>query len=121
MFRIESILQNADFKDISELYRNPPMTEMLKANEVIESKDEDNGFEYYELKYWRLKLPMMSDRENIVKTNFKLQEDGRLLGIGMSVEHPDYPSSPGCVTMHQFVLVSMEILEDGNLKISEII
>mmetsp|Transcript_19125 Transcript_19125/g.29311 ORF Transcript_19125/g.29311 Transcript_19125/m.29311 type:complete len:135 (+) Transcript_19125:739-1143(+) len=93
---------------------------MLAANEVIESKIEPSGFEYYEMKYWRIKIPMMSDRDNVIKVNFSLHDDGRMFGIVTSVEHPDYPPQPGCVRMHNFMLVTCEKLPNGNLRFQQL-
>jgi len=66
-------MQGVEPVDIPEYYMNPPMDKMkaLKENTVIEQKRGEKPGEYSETKYWRVTIPMMSDRDNVVKVDFK--------------------------------------------------
>jgi len=58
-------MKDIDPKNILEYYRNPPMEKMKMIKEmfVIENIPEEKT-EYI---YWRFKLPMASDRDNVAK------------------------------------------------------
>ena len=43
---------------------------MLKENRLVEQIDADTC-----VKYWRMKLPMMSDRDNVVKMHSRALDD----------------------------------------------
>ena len=52
---------------------NPPQgaVKSLKENTVIEQSVGEKPGEYSETKYWRISIPMMSDRDNVIKVSFK--------------------------------------------------
>ena len=63
-----------DPKLILEYYRNPPKnaSSPIKEMKVLEKIDENN-----EIMYFRLKLPMCSDRDNVTHVNVKTMEDDK--------------------------------------------
>ena len=48
--------------------------------------------------YWKMKMPMMSSRDNVLRLQIVDHEGGRFF-VGETVEHPDKPVYPGVVRM----------------------
>ena len=51
-----------------------------------------------EIKYWRMKIPMMSDRDNVCQQWVVEKEGGKFLML-KSVDHKDAPNVKGVVRM----------------------
>lgn len=71
---------------------------MIKELKTIEKIDENT-----QIKYWRLKMPMMSDRDNVVEMITKDMGDGNTYVQCKSIERDDVPELPGVVRCFLFV------------------
>lgn len=109
---------NASFKGIKKdqllkYYLNPPpgQQQMIKEQRTIERIDENTTIDY-----WRFKMPMMSDRDNVMSIHQSLTPDGSEFLYIKTVERDDCPPVPGVVRMFLFtrglVSINKESPED---------
>lgn len=70
------------------------------------------------LMYSRSKMPMMTERENLVYIDKKELDDGRTLSIARSVERPEYPRTKKAIRMDMFK-ASVFYEKDGDLHLTE--
>ena len=63
---------------------------MMKEYTIIEQTEDGNGGGDY-LIYFRFKMPMMSDRDNIMKLSVKFLDNGNMWFACSSIERDDYP------------------------------
>ena len=77
----DCVLQNTTTKEYLDYWLNPPTNDQIIEAKVLEKYDDGDT-----VRYWRFKLPMMSDRDNIQHTVIK-EVDGGTLGAMKSVEH----------------------------------
>ena len=61
--RTDAQLKGIPAEAMAHYYMNPPESEMLKEVEVLEKSDDGTSC----IVYWRFKMPLMSDRDNIAK------------------------------------------------------
>jgi hypothetical protein len=64
---------------------------------LIEQIDENT-----EVRYWRIKMPMMSDRDNVVRIHQREIEGGSEFVEMKTLVRDDVPEVPGCVRMFHF-------------------
>ena len=90
---------NIDPKRIIEYYRNPPLEKMkmIKEMRLIEQIPEENT-DYI---YWRFKLPMASDRDNVAKIVITDLPNEACHFLMTTVEREDHPPVPGVIRMFQ--------------------
>ena len=84
---------------------------MIKEQRTIERIDENTTIDY-----WRFKMPMMSDRDNVMSIHQSLTPDGSEFLYIKTVERDDCPPVPGVVRMFLFtrglVSINKESPED---------
>ena len=68
--------------------------------------------------YSKVSMPLMSDRDSLIKTAFTRQADGSALYTASSVERPDFPEVPGVIRMRVFKLGCAKA-DAGDLRIVE--
>ena len=66
---------------------DPKEMKHIKEFRVVERLDDGTPA----LMYSRSKMPMMTERENLVYIEKKVLDDGRTLSIARSVERPEFP------------------------------
>lgn len=100
-------------EQLLQYYLNPPpgQQNMIKEQRTIERIDENTTIDY-----WRFKMPMMSDRDNVMSIHQSLTPDGSEFLYIKTVERDDTPPVPGVVRMFLFtrglVSVNKESPED---------
>ena len=67
---------------------------MIKETRLIEKINEDE-----EIKYWRFRMPLMSDRDMVFRQFRKTLEDGSKLIFVTTIDRPDVPPIKGIVRM----------------------
>ena len=70
------------------------------------------------LMYSRSKMPMMTERENLVEIVKKELDDGRTLSTARSVERPEYPRTKNAIRMEMYK-ASVFYEKDGDLHLTE--
>jgi hypothetical protein len=70
----------------------------LKQFKVLEVDDQGLPL----IIYSRNKLPMMTDRESLIRQTRKYLDGDKTLTITQSVDHPDYPLTPSAIRMDMF-------------------
>lgn len=90
-------MENIDPNNILEYYRNPPLekTKMIKEMRIIETIPEENT----EYMYWRFKMPMATDRDNVAKIVVHKLPDEAQYFLMTTVERDDTPPVPGVIRM----------------------
>jgi hypothetical protein len=94
--RFETDMMNIDPKSILNYYRNPPKTanSPIKDMRVLEKIDENT-----EVLYMRFKIPMCSDRDNVLQNVVRnLEGDTQYFHL-TTVEHKDMPPIKGVIRM----------------------
>merc|ERR1712071_530505 len=71
-----------------------------------------------EIMYSRSKMPMMTERENLVKITKRVLDDGRTLSVARSVDMPEYPITKKSIRMTMFK-ASVFYEKEGNLHLTE--
>jgi len=105
----------ATFSDfIQNMEKDPDHIKHHKKWDVLE-RDEKN---YPALIYTLNKMPMMTDREGIVRVTHKNLEDGSNLIITKSEDHPDYPRGKHAIRTQVFK-GTMFFEKDGDLHVHE--
>jgi len=79
---------------------NPPADKMKM---VVEQRDVEIIDEHNRIKYWRIKMPMMSQRDNVAQMYTKPMDDGSTFVMSKSVERDDVPEVPNVVRMFLFI------------------
>ena len=72
---------------------------MLKEFTKVEEIPEENAKIYY----MRIKMPMMSERDNVMRIFFETRPDGSRFISCTTVDHPKCPIRPGVVRMHSVI------------------
>ena len=98
MIRIDAVLQNVNGDDFMEYFNNPPMDDGV-MKEMRKIEDIPDG----QICYWRFKMPMMSERDNICKVITKKMDNGDLFIACTSLERDDIPPVKGVVRMYQHI------------------
>ena len=95
LVRIDAQLKNITPQSVVDHYWNPikDTAGMILENKVIERIDEDNVIQSF-----KIKMPMMSARDNVMKLSKKAQDGGIFFTLE-TVERPEYPVIPGVVRM----------------------
>ena len=70
------------------------------------------------LMYSRSKMPMMTERENLVYIEKKVLDDGRTLSIARSVDRPEFPRTKSSIRMDMYK-ASVFYEKDGDLHLTE--
>ena len=96
LIRVDAVLTNIDIKKVVEFTLYPPPDDMMKEFTIVERTDDGNGGGDY-LIYFRFKMPMMSDRDNIMKLSVKFFDNGNMWFATSSVTRDDYPPKPKVV------------------------
>ena len=108
--RIEVEFQNATCDAVIHEYMNPPADDGLIQDQKCLEKRADGS----EVKYWRMKIPMMSDRD-VVSQQWVVEKEGGKFLMLKSVEHKDAPLVKGVVRM-QFNAVALLHQVGDNVK-----
>jgi hypothetical protein len=87
MIRIDAVMMNVDKAAFLAYLENPEQTDMLKEFRKIE----DLPAESAKLYYMRLKMPLMSERDNLMKIVQQEFDDGTLFISCSSVNRDDFP------------------------------
>lgn len=102
-----------------EAFINPPPTPMMKEYKLIErTGDVENCLDA--VIYYRMKLPLMSDRDLVMKIHQEKRDDGSFFGYCSSVEHSDYPLVKNVVRMHTLTYFKVSELDGGILNYTEL-
>lgn len=96
MVRIDASFKGIKTQALAEYFVNPPPGQqaMIKEMRTIEQVDADT-----KIVYWRFKMPMMSDRDNVISLHQRNNDDGSIYFCLKTVERADVPEVPGCVRM----------------------
>ena len=86
----------------------------VKEIRIVEKHDDGTP----KLMYSRSKMPMMTERENLVEQYKKDLGDGRTLFLSRSVDRPEFPRTKNAIRMDMFK-ASVFHEEDGDLKLIE--
>ena len=71
---------------------------MVKEDRILEKIDKNTH-----IKYFRMKMPMMSDRDNVLKIHTRALDEKSDFVHLQTVEHPDFPEVPHAVRMFLFL------------------
>ena len=95
LVRMDCSMKNIDMDTLVEHFMNPPPDNsgMVQEMKVIEEISDS-----CKIMYWRIKMPMMSARDNVMKMTKCTQGDGQFF-IVETIERPDYPVIKGVVRM----------------------
>jgi len=98
------IRYNASFigikaEEIIEYFTNPPQLKNLIKEVKILEKFPDGSF----IRYWRLKFPLISDRDNIMLIKKKYLANGGIFIDLRTIDHPQDPKYPGVIRMFHFL------------------
>ena len=97
--RIELQLHNISDPDWMPKYMtNPNVEESAMVKEFRCTHDNGEADRNY---YFRFKLPMMTDRDNICNISVDRRENGLIFLTMRSIEHPDFPPLPNVVRNFQ--------------------
>lgn len=86
----------------------------IKEFRVVERLDDGTP----KLMYSRSKMPMMTERENLVEIEKQELADGRTLSIARSVERPEFPRTKSSIRMDMYK-ASVFYEKDGDLHLTE--
>ena len=106
--RVDAHLKGVPVHAMVESYMNPLQTDMLKECETLE-KTEDGKTA---IMYWRFKMPLMSDRDNVAKICQVPQEDGSIFGYCITIDHEKKPMVKNVVRMWQKVYFRCSVKDD---------
>ena len=81
---------------------NPPPTKFLKEYRDLEKFDDGSC-----IKYMRISMPMMSDRDNVLQVTTKKMDDGTLLTM-RTVEHPAMPEVKKVIRMYNHLVLMVK-------------
>jgi hypothetical protein len=105
LIRIDAVLQNVNGDKFMDYLNNPPMDDgMIKEMRKIE--DIPDG----QIMYWRFKMPMMSERDNVCKVLSKKLDNGDLFIAMSSIEREDTPPMKGVIRMYQQISGHMRLI-----------
>ena len=68
------------------------------------------------LMWMKFKMTGMSERDQVQSISFTEREDGKVLMVMNSVEHPDYPVTDAIIRIESFRATLMEDKEGGGSK-----
>ena len=87
MIRIEASFKEVDQDEFVSYFMSPPpeQTAMIQELTILEEISPT-----CKIMYWKMKMPMMSSRDNIIKLNISDYEGGKFI-ICETVEHADKP------------------------------
>ena len=99
MIRIEAAFKGITADDMFVYFSDPPqMKNMFKEVKILD-KFPDGSF----IRYWRLKFPMMSERDNIMLIQkMQLPNGGMFINL-KTVEHPEDPKYKDVIRMMHFL------------------
>lgn len=98
LLRIECEFENCTVEEVVDYFVNPPPTKMFKEFRDIEKLNDGSI-----IKYIRVGMPMMSDRDNVLFVSQMKVDDGVLLTL-RTVEHPAMPPIPKVVRMYNHIV-----------------
>ena len=101
-----------------ENFIEPPPSPMMKEYKLIERTGDDNCLDAKV--YYKMKLPMMSDRDLVIQVHQEKKDDGSYWGYASSIEHPDYPTIKNVVRMYSLTYFKVSEESDGILNYTEI-
>lgn len=99
MIRLDAKMLKADPAGIMNYFYNPPKEKSSMMKEVRTLEERPDG----KVVYWRFKLPLMSDRDNICFIKETKQDDGSLFIQCTTEERDDVPPVKGVVRMYMYV------------------
>ena len=71
---------------------NPNQIKLLKEQKFIGPKSKED-----QIQYWRMKIPMMSDRDNCIRQMTKKLDDGSIFILAESIKHEEAPEQEGVI------------------------
>ena len=95
LLRIDATFDDVDQEDFILSFMNPPPEQQKMIQEMVVLSEEGP---YCKIMYWKMKIPMMSSRDNTMKITVTDHEGGRFV-VAETVDHPDKPVQPGVVRM----------------------
>ena len=99
MLRIDASFKNIKKEEILKYFLNPPPDQMAMMKEMRDIEQIDDQTKVV---YWRFKMPMMSDRDNVMQIHQSETDDGSEFICLKTVVRDDVPEVPGCVRMFMF-------------------
>lgn len=96
MLRLDASLKDVKMDDFVDYFMNPPPSQqaMIKEMRTLEEIDENT-----KIVYWRFKMPMMSERDNVISLHKRKLDDGSVYFCVKTVERADTPEVKGIVRM----------------------
>ena len=100
MLRVDATFQGISMQQLLDYFIDPPpgKMEMMKESRILEKIDE-----YTCVKYQRIKMPMMSDRDQVLSIHHEPIDKNSTYIIIQTVEREDCPEVPGAVRMSMFL------------------
>ena len=110
MLRIHASFKNIKKEELLKFFLNPPpgQQEMMKEMRLIEQIDEKTS-----VNYWRFKMPMMSDRDNVLSIHQRDVEGGGDFICLKTVVREDVPEVKGCVRMFLYTRGLVEVNKES--------
>ena len=97
LIRCDATMKNVDCTKLWGYFTNPPKSSMIKECKILETMPNGDL-----LIYWRFKLPLMSDRDNVSYCHREPLPDGNGEYIScLTVERDEVPPVKGVVRCHQ--------------------
>jgi hypothetical protein len=97
MLRVDCSFKNVKREDLVEYMTNPPPHDDILERKCLEKIDENTS-----VNYWKFKMPMMSDRDNVIQIHKSDLAGGNKFFVMKSVEREDCPEVAGAVRMFMF-------------------
>ena len=99
MIRFNASFVGITADEMFDYFTDPPqLKNMIKEVKILE-RFPDGSF----IRYWRLKFPLMSDRDNIMHIRKKYLPDGGMFIDLKTIDHPQDPKYPGVIRMFHFL------------------
>mmetsp|Transcript_8411 Transcript_8411/g.14079 ORF Transcript_8411/g.14079 Transcript_8411/m.14079 type:complete len:182 (-) Transcript_8411:33-578(-) len=115
LFRVEGEFKGIKPQDQVDFLINPPksVVSAVKEHRLIEQETENSA-----VSYWRFNLPLMSDRDNVMRLQTLDLGDGGIFVWCSSCERKDTPLVPGVIRMFQeFYTFVRPSKEDPNITL----
>ena len=103
LLRIEGEFQNITVAEVVDYYLNPPTDGgVYKDFKTLEKMDNGDVIIYF-----RIGMPMMSDRDNVLHSSMKEIDGGTFLNM-RTVDHPAAPQVAKVVRMYNHILTYLK-------------
>ena len=99
MIRTEAAFKGITADDMFDYFSDPPQLKNMFKEVKILDKFPDGSF----IRYWRLKFPLMSERDNIMLIQKMYLPNGGMFINLKTVDHPEDPKYKDVIRMLHFL------------------